>query len=67
MAGGKAVVTDLVMPEMGGGELSERIVARRPGIKVLLMSGYARDEVVRRNLHARDRRSSRSPSPRRRW
>jgi PAS domain S-box-containing protein len=45
-----AVVTDLVMPEMGGGELSDRIVARRPGIKVLLMSGYARDEVERRNI-----------------
>jgi CheY-like chemotaxis protein len=45
-----AVVTDLVMPEMGGGELSGRIVARRPGIKVLLMSGYARDEVERRNI-----------------
>ncbi len=45
-----AVVTDLVMPEMGGGELSERIAARRPGIKVLLMSGYARDEVMRKNI-----------------
>jgi PAS domain S-box-containing protein len=45
-----AVVTDLVMPEMSGGELSERIATRRPGIRVLLMSGYARDEVARRNI-----------------
>jgi CheY-like chemotaxis protein len=35
------VLTDLVMPEMGGSELIERLRARRPGLKVLFMSGYA--------------------------
>ncbi len=34
------VVTDLVMPEMGGKELVERLRAHRPGLKVLFMSGY---------------------------
>jgi two-component system cell cycle sensor histidine kinase/response regulator CckA len=34
------VVTDLVMPEMGGKELAERLRAHRPGLKVLFMSGY---------------------------
>jgi PAS domain S-box-containing protein len=35
------VITDLVMPEMGGRELVERLRARQPSIKVLFMSGYS--------------------------
>jgi PAS domain S-box-containing protein len=35
------VVTDLVMPEMGGMELVERLRTRNPGLKVLFMSGYS--------------------------
>jgi two-component system cell cycle sensor histidine kinase/response regulator CckA len=35
------VVTDLVMPEMGGTELIERLRTRTPGLKVLFMSGYS--------------------------
>ena len=42
------VVTDLVMPEMGGKELAERLRAHRPGLKVLFMSGYTDDDVFRR-------------------
>ncbi|HYC32366.1 MAG TPA: ATP-binding protein, partial [Gemmatimonadales bacterium] len=34
------VLTDLVMPEMGGRELVERLRTRRPTLKVLFMSGY---------------------------
>jgi PAS domain S-box-containing protein len=48
------VVTDLVMPEMSGSELASRIAAHRPGIRVLLMSGYAGDEVARRNIARSD-------------
>ena len=35
------VLTDVVMPEMGGRELVERLRARSPGLKVLFMSGYS--------------------------
>jgi len=46
----EAVITDVVMPEMGGRELVERLVAGRPGIRFLLMSGYTDDDVVRRGV-----------------
>jgi two-component system cell cycle sensor histidine kinase/response regulator CckA len=34
------VMTDVVMPEMGGYELVEQLRARRPDLRVLFMSGY---------------------------
>ncbi|MGI9077722.1 MAG: ATP-binding response regulator [Gemmatimonadaceae bacterium] len=41
------VVTDLLMPEMGGRELVERIMVIRPHVKVIFMSGYAEDAIAR--------------------
>ena len=38
------------MPEMSGDELARRIAARHSEIKVLLMSGYTHDVVVRQNI-----------------
>jgi CheY-like chemotaxis protein len=35
-----ALVTDVIMPGMGGGELSRRMRADRPSIRVLHVSGY---------------------------
>jgi|CXWL01.1.fsa_nt_gi PAS domain S-box-containing protein len=40
------LLTDMVMPGMGGGELSRRIRERHPGMKVLLMSGYSEELVA---------------------
>jgi two-component system, cell cycle sensor histidine kinase and response regulator CckA len=46
------VITDLVMPGMGGREVGERMAALAPHVPVLFMSAYTEDEVVRRQLLA---------------
>jgi signal transduction histidine kinase len=38
------LITDLVMPRMDGRTLARELTARRPGLKVLLMSGYSAEE-----------------------
>ena len=39
------LLSDLIMPRMGGAELARRLVAQRPGLRVLFLSGYSRDRV----------------------
>ena len=35
------LVTDIVMPRLGGQELAQRVLRARPDARVLYMSGYA--------------------------
>jgi nitrogen-specific signal transduction histidine kinase/CheY-like chemotaxis protein len=44
------LLTDVVMPEMGGPEVASRLSALRPAIKVLYMSGYTNYAVFHRGL-----------------
>jgi CheY-like chemotaxis protein len=44
------VLTDVVMPGMGGRELAERLAPLRPELKLVYMSGYTGDAVVHRGL-----------------
>ena len=39
------LVTDVVMPHMGGVELSRRLTTLRPELKVLYVSGYSEDDM----------------------
>jgi PAS domain S-box-containing protein len=41
------VLTDMVMPEMGGRELVERVASDYPGVRILCMSGYTEDPTLR--------------------
>jgi two-component system cell cycle sensor histidine kinase/response regulator CckA len=45
------VLTDIVMPAMSGRELVEALQTKRPLLRVLYMSGYTDDEIMRRGLH----------------
>jgi PAS domain S-box-containing protein len=46
----EVLVTDVVMPLMSGPELVERLESVRPGLGVVLLSGYTADAVRRRGL-----------------
>jgi PAS domain S-box-containing protein len=44
------VLSDLVMPGMGGYELAGRLAQRHPGVRMLFMSGYTEDSAARRDI-----------------
>jgi PAS domain S-box-containing protein len=48
------LATDVVMPNMDGRELADRLRARIPGLKVLFLSGYMDDALLRRGVFHAD-------------
>jgi len=48
------LLTDVVLPGIGGRELAEQVVEKRPGVGVLFMSGYTDDVILHHNLRSAD-------------
>ena len=46
------LLTDVIMAGMSGRQLAEHLSVERPGVKLLFMSGYTRDEVLRRGIES---------------
>ena len=49
------VLSDIVVPGLGAGELDQKIRQLRPDLPIVYMSGYPRDEMVERRLVDPDR------------
>ncbi|MFW6089320.1 MAG: ATP-binding protein, partial [Gemmatimonadota bacterium] len=48
------LLTDVVLPGIGGRELAERVVELRPDVRILFMSGYTDDVILHHNLRSAD-------------
>ncbi|HVP14464.1 MAG TPA: response regulator, partial [Terriglobales bacterium] len=44
------LLTDVILPGVNGRQVADNVMARRPGIRVLFMSGYTDDVVARQGV-----------------
>jgi CheY-like chemotaxis protein len=48
------LLSDVIMPDVSGAELAKRLAARNPQMKILFMSGYIGDDIVRQGIQETD-------------
>jgi CheY-like chemotaxis protein len=48
------LLTDVIMPGMSGAELFRRVIAQNPRMKVLFMSGYIDDSLIRQGIQEKE-------------
>jgi len=46
------LLTDVIMPQMSGRELADRLAESRPGLKILYVTGYSGDVILQRGVEA---------------
>jgi len=49
------LLTDIVMPEVSGVELADRLERERPDVRILFMTGYAEEVVVNEGILGKGR------------
>jgi len=49
------LLTDIVMPEVSGVELADRLERERPGMRILFMTGYAEEAVMKEGIPGKRR------------
>ena len=55
------LLTDLMLPDFSGLKLAQRLLDQSPDLSVILMSGYAEDEEIRRGVSSRQLRFLQKP------
>lgn len=57
----KLIMSDIVLPDVNGVQLVEELTSRRPGVAVLLSSGYAADHINQQEIEAKGYRFLQKP------
>lgn len=45
------LLADMLLPELSGSDLAEKLLERRPGLKILFMTGYIEGDIVQRCIN----------------
>jgi CheY-like chemotaxis protein len=55
------IITDVIMPRLNGSDLANRILAKKPGTKILFISGYTGELLLRHGIDDRETQILKKP------